>query len=237
MHNRKNLVRIVALALTLGMTGVVSSYADEIIVEPGQTVKLDNRDVHGAWAKEGATIIANNVNFLYGDEHNQEVTADGGTLEITGGTIDCGMDWFSADSESKVTTNGTVIKTGVWANNSHFELNDSTITGDYLYAGNAGTEGHDEYNGTQSGQIYIRGGTTNVEHVHAWNAGTVKLTGKAQLTATDVTVNGRDVTDATIEMKDDKGNTQKYGAQKNTNVISDKGNEKSYFRVVWGGKS
>lgn len=164
MHNQKKLVKIISLALALGMTGMGASFAEEFA--PGQNVTQSNKG----------------------------------------------------------------ITDGVWVKNSHVELNNSTVTGNILYAGNAGSN-ETSYTGSQAGQLYIRGGSTDVNHIHVWDAGTIKLTGKANLKANDVTVIGRDYKGTITQ-----GNNT-YTSQGNDSVISDKGSSKSSFRVVWGSKA
>ena len=164
MHNQKKLVKIISLALALGMTGMGVSFAEEFA--PGQNITQSDK----------------------------------------------------------------IITAGVWVKNSHVELNNSTVTGNILYAGNAGSN-ETSYTGSQAGQLYIRGGSTDVDHIYVWDAGTVKLTGKADLKANDVTVIGRDYKGTITQ-----GNNT-YTSQDNDSVTSDKGSEKSSFRVVWGSKA
>ena len=90
MKSKKMLAQIAAFSLVFGMTGVVSSWADntanEVVVngttveqyDPLKCVKVDNtlvdkaaddslsitgQDVRGIWLTDGAKLTANNVNF------------------------------------------------------------------------------------------------------------------------------------------------------------------------------
>ena len=98
MKSKKMLAQIAAFSLVFGMTGVVSSWADEIYID-GQTAYIydpvtganlsdsatwltknedgsftvSNRDVKGAYNNNHSTLIANNVNFIDGGDHFAEV--------------------------------------------------------------------------------------------------------------------------------------------------------------------
>lgn len=77
MKSKKLLAQIAAFSLVFGMTGVVSSWADEIILD-GTTVKfpndaislvknedgsftVNNQDVKGVWLQNGSKLTANHV--------------------------------------------------------------------------------------------------------------------------------------------------------------------------------
>lgn len=164
MKSKKMLAQIAAFSLVFGMTGVVSSWADntanEVVVkgmtveqyDPINIVKVDNtlvdkaadgslsitgKDVRGIWLTDGAKLTANNVNFNDKGTANEVTAEKGSTLIVNGGSITAPMRHFSADSGSTISTNGTTITTGVFANNATITLKNSTTSGTWLYAGNA----------------------------------------------------------------------------------------------------
>lgn len=163
MKSKKMLAQIAAFSLVFGMTGVVSSYADEICID-GQTAYIydpvtganlsdsatwltknedgsftvSNRDVKGAYNFNKSTLIANNVNFIDGGERFAEVGPEDHSLFImNGGSIQTTDMRFSADSGSTATINHAKVTTGAWSNNSVVKLKDCTTSGSVLYAGNA----------------------------------------------------------------------------------------------------
>lgn len=164
MKSKKMLAQIAAFSLVFGMTGVVSSWADntadEVVVkgttveqyDPINIVKVDNtlvdtaadgslsitgKDVRGIQLTNGAILTANNVNFNDKGTSNEVTTETGSTLIVNGGSITAPMRHFSADSGSTISTNGTTITTGAWANNAAITLKNSKTSGTWLYAGNA----------------------------------------------------------------------------------------------------
>lgn len=164
MKSKKMLAQIAAFSLVFGMTGVVSSWADntadEVVVEgttveqydPINIVKVDNtlvdtatdgslsitgKDVRGIWLTDGAKLTANNVNFNDKGTANEVCAEKGSTLIVNGGSITAPMRHFSADSGSTILTDGTTITTGAFANNAAITLKNSTTSGTWLYAGNA----------------------------------------------------------------------------------------------------
>lgn len=171
MKSKKMLAQIAAFSLVFGMTGVVSSWADntadEVVVkgttveqyDPIKCVKVDNtlvdtaadgslsitgKDVRGIWLTNGAILTANNVNFNDKGTSNEVTTETGSTLIVNGGSITAPMRHFSADSGSTISTNGTTITTGAWANNAAITLKNSTTSGNWLYAGNAFPENEND---------------------------------------------------------------------------------------------
>lgn len=171
MKSKKMLAQIAAFSLVFGMTGVVSSWADntadEVVVkgttveqyDPIKCVKVDNtlvdtaadgslsitgKDVRGIQLTNGAILTANNVNFNDKGTSNEVTTETGSTLIVNGGSITAPMRHFSADSGSTISTNGTTITTGAWANNAAITLKNSTTSGNWLYAGNAFPENEDD---------------------------------------------------------------------------------------------
>lgn len=171
MKSKKMLAQIAAFSLVFGMTGVVSSWADntadEVVVkgttveqyDPINIVKVDNtlvdtatdgslsitgKDVRGIWLTDGAKLTANNVNFNDKGTANEVCAEKGSTLIVNGGSITAPMRHFSADSGSTISTNGTTITTGAWANNAAIKLKNSTTSGNWLYAGNAFPENEDD---------------------------------------------------------------------------------------------
>ena len=164
MKSKKMLAQIAAFSLVFGMTGVVSSWADntaaEVVVkgsmveqyDPINIVKVDNtlvdtaadgslsitgKDVRGICLKDGAKLTANNVNFNDKETANEVTAEKGSTLIVNGGSITAPMRHFSADSGSTILTDGTTITTGAFANNAAITLKNSTTSGTWLYAGNA----------------------------------------------------------------------------------------------------
>lgn len=171
MKSKKMLAQIAAFSLVFGMTGVVSSWADntadEVVVkgttveqyDPIKCVKVDNtlvdtaadgslsitgKDVRGIWLTDGAKLTANNVNFNDKGTANEVCAENGSTLIVNGGSITAPMRHFSADSGSTISTNGTTITTGAWANNAAITLKNSTTSGTWLYAGNAFPENEND---------------------------------------------------------------------------------------------
>lgn len=171
MKSKKMLAQIAAFSLVFGMTGVVSSWADntadEVVVkgttveqyDPINIVKVDNtlvdtatdgslsitgKDVRGIWLTDGAKLTANNVNFNDKGTANEVCAEKGSTLIVNGGSITAPMRHFSADSGSTISTNGTTITTGAWANNAAITLKNSTTSGNWLYAGNAFPENEND---------------------------------------------------------------------------------------------
>lgn len=164
MKSKKMLAQIAAFSLVFGMTGVVSSWADntadEVVVkgttveqyDPINIVEVDNtlvdtatdgslsitgKDVRGIWLTDGAKLTANNVNFNDKGTANEVTAEKGSTLIVNGGSIKAPMGYFSADSGSTISTDKTTITTGAFANNAAITLKNSTTSGNWLYAGNA----------------------------------------------------------------------------------------------------
>ena len=171
MKSKKMLAQIAAFSLVFGMTGVVSSWADntadEVVVkgttveqyDPINIVKGDNtlvdtatdgslsitgKDVRGIWLTDGAKLTANNVNFNDKGTANEVCAEKGSTLIVNGGSITAPMGYFSADSGSTISTDNTTITTGAWANNAAITLKNSTTSGNWLYAGNAFPENEND---------------------------------------------------------------------------------------------
>ena len=163
MKSKKLLAQIAAFSLVFGMTGMVSSWADEIYID-GQTAYIydpvtganlsdsatwltknedgsftvSNRDVKGACNNNHSTLIANNVNFIDGGDHFAEVGPSYySTFIMNGGSIQTTDMRFSADSGSTAIINHAKVTTGAWSNNSVVTLKDCTTSGSVLYAGNA----------------------------------------------------------------------------------------------------
>lgn len=226
MKSKKMLAQIAAFSLVFGMTGVVSSWAyntaDEVVVkgttveqyDPIKCVKVDNtlvdtaadgslsitgKDVRGIQLTNGAILTANNVNFNDKGTSNEVTTETGSTLIVNGGSITAPMRHFSAYSGSTISTNGTTITTGAWANNAAIKLKNSTTSGNWLYAGNAFPENEDDKGdvaeGLPVGSITIDGGTASVKNVLVQNKGQFNVTNGAVLDVTKDT----SATDSTWE--------------------------------------
>ena len=215
MKSKKMLAQIAAFSLVFGMTGVVSSWADntadEVVVK-GTTVEqydpltckmvqntlvdkaadgslsITGKDVRGIQLTNGAILTANNANFNDKGTANEVTAEKGSTLIVNGGSITAPMRHFSADSGSKISTNGTTITTGAFANNAAITLKNSTTSGTWLYAGNAFPENENDKGnvaeGLPVGSITIDGGTASVKNVLVQNKGQFKVTNGAVLDVT-----------------------------------------------------
>ena len=207
MKSKKLLAQIAAFSLVFGMTGVVSSWADEIILD-GTTVKfpndaislvknedgsftVNNQDVKGVWLQNGSKLTANHVNFINGGKGSSEISVDNrSTLTVNGGSIDSDQDAFNVNDGSKAEVNEAKVTTGAWANNAAITLKDSTTSGHWLYAGNAFPEPEIENDkgpvkeGLPVGSITIDGGTASVKNVLVQNKGQFKVTNGAVLDVT-----------------------------------------------------
>lgn len=205
MKSKKMLAQIAAFSLVFGMTGVVSSWADEIILD-GTTVKfpndaislvknedgsftVNNQDVKGVWLQNGSKLTANHVNFINGGDGFSEISVDDkSTLTVNGGSLDSGPDAFNVNDGSKAEVNEAKVTTGAWANNAAITLKNSTTSGNWLYAGNAFPEDEndkgDVAEGLPVGSITIDGGTASVKNVLVQNKGQFNVTNGAVLDVT-----------------------------------------------------
>lgn len=209
MKSKKLLAQIAAFSLVFGMTGVVSSWADEIILD-GTTVNfkndairletnkdgsftVSNQKVKGVWLKNGSKLTANHVNFINGGEGEREIGLDtGSTLIVNGGSIDSEQDVFTVGDGSKAEVNNAKVTTGAWANNAAITLKNSTTSGHWLYAGNASPEDEKDKDnkvaeGLPVGSITIDGGTASVKNVLVQNKGQFNVTNSAVLDVTQDT--------------------------------------------------
>lgn len=210
MKSKKMLAQIAAFSLVFGMTGVVSSWADntadEVVVkgttveqyDPIKCVKVDNtlvdtaaddslsitgKDVRGIWLADGAKLTANNVNFNDKGTANEVGLDSASKLIMKGGSIKVPGIAFTADGGSTATTDGTTIETGVLARNSTIILKNSTTTGVALYAGNEFGQGKVE-EGLPVGTLTIDGGKANVKNALVQNKGSMTVTNGAVLDLT-----------------------------------------------------
>lgn len=210
MKSKKMLAQIAAFSLVFGMTGVVSSWADntadEVVVkgmtveqyDPIKCVKVDNtlvdkaaddslsitsKDVRGIWLTDGAKLTANNVNFNDKGTANEVGLDSSSKLIMKGGSIKVPGVAFTADGGSTATTDGTTIETGVLASNSTIILKNSTTTGVALYAGNEFGQGKVE-EGLPVGTLTIDGGKANVKNALVQNKGLMTVTNGAVLDLT-----------------------------------------------------
>lgn len=210
MKSKKMLAQIAAFSLVFGMTGVVSSWADntadEVVVkgttveqyDPIKCVKVDNtlvdtaadgslsitgKDVRGIWLADGAKLTANNVNFNDKGTANEVGLDSSSKLIMKGGSIKVPGVAFTADGGSTATTDGTTIETGVLASNSTIILKNSTTTGVALYAGNEFGQGKVE-EGLPVGTLTIDGGKANVKNALVQNKGSMTVTNGAVLDLT-----------------------------------------------------
>lgn len=207
MKSKKMLAQIAAFSLVFGMTGVVSSWADEIVLD-GTTVKfpndaislvknedgsftVSNQKVKGVWLQNGSKLTANNVHFIYGSKENSEISVDNrSTLTVNGGSIDSDQDAFNVNDGSKAEVNNAKVTTGAWANNAAITLKNSTTSGNWLYAGNAFPDPEKENDngpvkeGLPVGSITIDGGMASVKNVLVQNKGQFNVTNGAVLDVT-----------------------------------------------------
>lgn len=211
MKSKKLLAQIAAFSLVFGMTGVVSSWADEIILD-GTTVKfpndairlvknedgsftVSNQKVKGVWLQNGSKLTANNVDFIINGGHRfSEISVDDkSTLTVNGGSLDSGQDAFNVNDGSKAEVNDAKVTTGAWANNAAITLKNSTTSGNWLYAGNAFPDPEIENDkgpvkeGLPVGSITIDGGTASVKNVLVQNKGQFNVTNGAVLDVTQDT--------------------------------------------------
>lgn len=207
MKSKKMLAQIAAFSLVFGMTGVVSSWADEIILD-GTTVNfkndairletnkdgsftVSNQNVKGVWLQNGSNLTANHVNFINGGKGSSEISVDNKSiLTVNGGSIDSVQTAFGVWDGSKAEVNGAKVTTGALANNAAITLKNSTTSGTSLYAGNAFPDTEDENDkgpvkeGLPVGSITIDGGTASVKNVLVQNKGQFTVTNGAVLDVT-----------------------------------------------------
>ena len=210
MKSKKMLAQIAAFSLVFGMTGVVSSWADntanEVVVkgmtveqyDPIKRVKVDNtlvdkaaddslsitgKDIRGIWLTDGAKLTANNVNFNDKGTANEVGLDSSSKLIMKGGSIKVPGVAFTADGGSTATTDGTTIETGVLASYSTIILKNSTTTGVALYAGIEFGQGKVE-EGLPVGTLTIDGGKANVKNALVQNKGSMTVTNGAVLDLT-----------------------------------------------------
>lgn len=205
MKSKKLLAQIAAFSLVFGMTGVVSSWADEIILDGTNVTFKDNaislvknedgsftvsnQNVKGVWLQNGSNLTANHVNFINGGKGSSEISVDNGsTLTVNGGSIDSDQDAFNVNDGSKAEVNEAKVTTGAWANNAAITLKNSKTSGNWLYAGNAFPENEndrgDVAEGLPVGSITIDGGTASVKNVLVQNKGQFNVTNGAVLDVT-----------------------------------------------------
>lgn len=208
MKSKKMLAQIAAFSLVFGMTGVVSSWADDIVLD-GTTVKfpndairlvknedgsftVSNQKVKGVWLQNGSKLTANNVDFIINGGHRfSEISVDDKSiLTVNGGSLDSGQDAFNVNDGSKAEVNEAKVTTGAWANNAAITLKNSTTSGNWLYAGNAFPDPEIENDngpvaeGLPVGSITIDGGTASVKNVLVQNKGQFNVTNGAVLDVT-----------------------------------------------------
>lgn len=207
MKSKKLLAQIAAFSLVFGMTGVVSSWADEIILD-GTTVKfpndairlvknedgsftVSNQKVKGVWLQNGSKLTATNVDFIINGGHRfSEISVDDKSiLTVNGGSLDSGQDAFNVNDGSKAEVNEAKVTTGAWANNAAITLKNSTTSGNWLYAGNAFPEDEKDKDnkvaeGLPVGSITIDGGMASVKNVLVQNKGQFNVTNGAVLDVT-----------------------------------------------------
>lgn len=243
MKSKKMLAQIAAFSLVFGMTGVVSSWANntanEVVVngttveqyDPIKCVKVDNtlvdkaadgslsitgKDVRGVWLTDGAILTANNVNFNDKGTANEVGLDSSSKLIMKGGSIKVPGVAFTADGGSTATTDGTTIETGVLARNSTIILKNSTTTGVALYAGNEFGQGKVE-EGLPVGTLTIDGGKANVKNALVQNKGSMTVTNGAVLDLTgDLSATDEDTQAATGIKKGGEIVVRAWGTDTNT---------------------
>ena len=205
MKSKKLLAQIAAFSLVFGMTGVVSSWADEIILDGTNVTFKDNaislvknedgsftvsnQNVKGVWLQNGSKLTANHVNFINGGDRRSEISVDNKSiLTVNGGSIDSVQTAFNVWDGSKAEVNGAKVTTGALANNAAITLKNSTTSGTSLYAGNAFPEDENDKGpvkeGLPVGSITIDGGTASVKNVLVQNKGQFTVTNGAVLDVT-----------------------------------------------------
>lgn len=207
MKSKKLLAQIAAFSLVFGMTGVVSSWADDIILDGTNVTFKDNaiglvknedgsftvsnQNVKGVWLRNGSNLTANNVDFINGGDRQREIGVDtGSTLTVNGGSIDSVQTAFIVSDGSKAEVNGAKVTTGALAYNAAITLKNSTTSGNWLYAGNTVPDPEIENDngpvkeGLPVGSITIDGGTASVKNVLVQNKGQFNVTNGAVLDVT-----------------------------------------------------
>lgn len=205
MKSKKVLAQIAAFSLVFGMTGVVSSWADDIVLggKPGTnnetglvknedgSFTVKDKDVKGVWLQNGSKLTANRVNFINGGKGSSEISVDtGSTLIVNGGSIKSDQDAFNVNDGSKAEVNNAKVTTGAWANNAAITLKNSNTSGNWLYAGNAFPDPEKENDngpvkeGLPVGSITIDGGRATVKNVLVQNKGQFNVTNGAVLDVT-----------------------------------------------------
>lgn len=205
MKSKKMLAQIAAFSLVFGMTGVVSSWADDIILDGTNVTFKDNaigivknedgsftvsnQNVKGVWLQNGSNLTANHVNFINGGDRRSEISVDNKSiLTVNGGSIDSVQTAFGVWDGSKAEVNGAKVTTGALANNAVITLKNSTTSGTSLYAGNAFPEDENDKGpvkeGLPVGSITIDGGTASVKNVLVQNKGQFTVTNGAVLDVT-----------------------------------------------------
>lgn len=207
MKSKKLLAQIAAFSLVFGMTGVVSSWADDIILDGTNVTFKDNaiglvknedgsftvsnQNVKGVWLQNGSNLTANHVDFINGGDRQREIGVDtGSTLTVNGGSIDSVQTAFIVSDGSKAEVNGAKVTTGALAYNAAITLKNSTTSGNWLYAGNAVPDPEIKNDngpvkeGLPVGSITIDGGTASVKNVLVQNKGQFNVTNGAVLDVT-----------------------------------------------------
>ena len=207
MKSKKVLAQIAAFSLVFGMTGVVSSWADDIILDGTNVTFKDNaiglvknedgsftvsnQNVKGVWLRNGSNLTANHVDFINGGDRQREIGVDtGSTLTVNGGSIDSVQTAFIVSDGSKAEVNGAKVTTGALAYNAAITLKNSTTSGNWLYAGNTVPDPEIENDngpvkeGLPVGSITIDGGTASVKNVLVQNKGQFNVTNGAVLDVT-----------------------------------------------------
>lgn len=205
MKSKKVLAQIAAFSLVFGMTGVVSSWADDIVLggKPGTnnetglvknedgSFTVKDKDVKGVWLQNGSKLTANRVNFINGGKGSSEISVDtGSTLIVNDGSIKSDQDAFNVNDGSKAEVNNAKVTTGAWANNAAITLKNSNTSGNWLYAGNAFPDPEKENDngpvkeGLPVGSITIDGGRATVKNVLVQNKGQFNVTNGAVLDVT-----------------------------------------------------
>lgn len=207
MKSKKMLAQIAAFSLVFGMTGVVSSWADDIILDGTNVTFKDNaiglvknedgsftvsnQNVKGVWLRNGSNLTANHVDFINGGDRQREIGVDtGSTLTVNGGSIDSVQTAFIVSDGSKAEVNGAKVTTGALAYNAAITLKNSTTSGNWLYAGNTVPDPEIENDngpvkeGLPVGSITIDGGTASVKNVLVQNKGQFNVTNGAVLDVT-----------------------------------------------------
>lgn len=158
------------------VNGTVNFNKGGTMTGKADTTEDSNDGVSALWIDGSGTVNATDVTFTGG-----EVAVDnGGTLNLKGGTVDVPTDYFTTEGGT-ITTDGTTIKSGIWAHDTADHAGTVTLTNSTLIGGSIGAQ--------DGSEITMNGGTADVDNV--WlETGTITFDQGAQVTADAITAKG-----------------------------------------------